>query len=304
MTKTGERGEHAHDEHGKDGESVMNELPSLHRSSDPQRNSARVRSRRKGSSRMLTLAQGPLGPAVCALVVIAGVIAGCSATASRGDIKGGSPTAGMSPEQCLSAGAIEASNDPQNYHIQPGDQLAVNFYLNPEFNDQVPVSPDGHITLRLIGPVPAAGMTSSQLAAELDKAYLSELRSPDAAVIVKNMPGRQVYVQGQVNHPGAFPLEPGMTALQALANAGGVTSDAADNGVVLIRRDACGRPSGERLDLASAVDDPGKGEDATLMPYDVLVVPRSRIANMDLFVQQYIRDLLPVQPYLSLTPGI
>jgi protein involved in polysaccharide export with SLBB domain len=182
--------------------------------------------------------------------------------------------------------------------------LAINFYLNPEFNDEVPVSPDGHITLRLIGAVPAAGLTPPQLAANLDKAYLTELRSPDTAVIVKNMPGRQVYVQGQVNHPGAFPLEPGMTALQALADAGGVTSDAANNSVLLIRRDACGRPSGERLDLASAVDNPDKGEDAALMPYDVLVVPRSTIANMDLFVQQYIRGLLPIEPYVSLTPGI
>jgi protein involved in polysaccharide export with SLBB domain len=95
-----------------------------------------------------------------------------------------------------------------------------------------------------------------------------------------------------------------MTALQALADAGGLTPEAADDDVVLIRRDACGRPTGERLDLASAADNPGKGEDAALMPYDVLVVPRSRIANMDLFVKQYIRDLLPVQPYLSMTPGL
>jgi polysaccharide biosynthesis/export protein len=277
----------------------MMELPSLHRRSDPQRGKSRAGSGSRGSDRMLTLSLGPLVLALCALV-----IAGCAASASRGDVKNGSQASNMSPEQCLSAGAIQASNDPQNYHIQPGDQLAINFYLNPEFNDEVPVSPDGHITLRLIGSVPAAGLTPSQLAAQLDKAYLSELRSPDAAVIVKNMPGRQVYVQGQVNHPGAFPLEPGMTALQALADAGGVTSDAADDSVVLIRRDACGRPTGERLDLASAVDNPSKGEDAALMPYDVLVVPRSRIANMDLFVQQYIRGLLPVEPYFSLTPGI
>jgi protein involved in polysaccharide export with SLBB domain len=284
----------------------MKELPSLHRSSNRQRGNARLNAGSKGSHLMPALSMAQLGLARCALVVIACFIAGCSASASasRGDVKGDPQTASLSPEQCLSAGAIQASNDPQNYHIQPGDQLAINFYLNPEFNDEVPVGPDGHVTLRLIGTVPAAGMTPSQLAGELDKAYLTELRSPDAAVIVKNMPGRQIYVQGQVNHPGAFPLEPGMTALQALADAGGVTSDAADDSVVLIRRDACGRPSGERLDIASAVDNPDKGEDAALMPYDVLVVPRSRIANMDLFVQQYIRGLLPIQPYLSLTPGI
>lgn len=260
----------------------------------------------KESNPRLTLATvGPIGLALCAFV-----LCGCSASASRGergDSVGARPATAatnLSPEQCLSGAAIETANDQQNYHIQPGDQLAINFYLNPEFNDEVPVSPDGRITLRLIGAVPAAGMTPTQLAGQLDRAYMSELRSPDAAVIVKNMPGRQVYVQGQVNHPGAFPLQPGMTALQALADAGGVTSDAADDDVVLIRRDACGRPTGARLDLASAVDNPDKGEDAALMPYDLLVVPRSRIANIDLFVQQYIRGVLPIQPYFSMNPGL
>ena len=242
---------------------------------------------------------GVLALALCALALY-----GCSASASRGDTQNGSGSkaANLSPEQCLNGAAIQTAADQQNYHIQPGDQLAINFYLNPEFNDEVPVSPDGKITLRLIGTIPAAGVTPSQLASQIDKDYLSELRSPGATVIVKNMPGRQVYVQGEVTRPGAFPLQPGMTAMQAIADAGGTTQDAADNSVVLIRRDACGRPTGERLDLASAVSDPSKGDDAALMPYDVLVVPRSRIANMDLFVQHYIRNLMPIEPYLAF-PG-
>ncbi len=69
--------------------------------------------------------------------------------------------------------------------------------------------------------------------------------------------------------------------------------------VVLIRRDACGRADGSKLDLASASDTPEKGEDVMLMPHDTLVVPRSKIANVDLFVKQYIRDVLPVEPYIS-----
>src|SRR5262249_20683927 len=103
----------------------------------------------------------------------------------------------------------------------------------------------------------------------------------------------------QVTKPGAFALQPGMTALQAIANAGGVTPDAADDSVVLIRRDACGRPTGERVDLESAANGSNGGEDVALMPYDIPVVPRSRIANIDLFVQHYIRGVMPIQPYLS-----
>ena len=90
-----------------------------------------------------------------------------------------------------------------------------------------------------------------------------------------------------------------MTALQAIADAGGQTDEAELSNVVLIRRDACGRADGSKIDLASATGSPDKGEDVMLMPHDTLVVPRSKIANVDLFVKQYISDLLPVQPYLS-----
>src|SRR5262249_18720339 len=142
----------------------------VHCSSDVQRRQNRGESR---SNPMLTRSMGPLGLMLCAVVLY-----GCSASASRGDVAAGAQTTNISPEQCMSGAAIQTASDQQNYHIQPGDQLAVNFYLNPEFNDEVPVSPDGRITLRLIGAVPAAGLTPSQLAGQLDKAYLSELRSP------------------------------------------------------------------------------------------------------------------------------
>ncbi len=246
----------------------------------------------------------PAVSAVLAALLIAATICGCAANHERGDRAGTNDAAAVSPEQCENGGAIHAAAlngaDEHSYVIQPGDELNVDFYLNPEFNDQVAVSPDGNVTLRLIGAVPAAGITPPQLAQEIDQKYQTELRSPDAVVHVRNMPSRQVYVGGQVNKPGSFPLQSGMTALQAIANAGGLTQDADDDSVVLIRRDACGRPAGQRLELASAVKNPGNGEDAALMPYDMIVVPRSRIADIDLFVQHYIRGVLPVEPYMPL----
>lgn len=195
-----------------------------------------------------------------------------------------------------------AMNDPNgSYLIQPGDQLTLEFYLNPEFNDETIVRPDGMITLRVVGDIKAWGLTPAQLSQRLDQAYQSELRSPDAVVHVKNMPSRQVYVQGQVNKPGAFPLETGMTAVQAVSEAGGLTDQAGDD-AVLIRRDLCGEPTGIRIKLAKALEHPEANQDAALMPRDVIVVPRSGIANVDLFVKQYIQGILPIPPYMSF-PG-
>jgi protein involved in polysaccharide export with SLBB domain len=248
---------------------------------------------------------GLLAFAACAL-------AACSSAANRSDnVIARSPT--LSPKQCEeNAALIQEASFPaahansaanNNYIIQPDDELMVSFYLSPEFDQDVTVRPDGKVSMRMIGVVRAAGMTPTQFADALDKDYLSELRSPGVTVAVKNMPSRQVYVQGQVSHPGSFSLQPGMTALQAVATAGGLTDDAGDD-AVLIRRDACGVPSASKIDLAEAMKSPSSDQDALLQPQDLLVVPRSGIANLDLWVAHYIRNMLPIQPYMALTPPL
>jgi protein involved in polysaccharide export with SLBB domain len=207
----------------------------------------------------------------------------------------------ISAEQCDALSKIhEASTQDAGYLVQQGDQLAIEFYLNSEFNDNVTVDPEGEIALRLVGPLHAAGLTPDQLASKIDKAYKNELRNPGAVVHVHNMPGRQIYVEGEVSKPGAFPLQPGMTVVQAVALAGGTTDSSAPDNTLLIRRDACGQAQGSEVRLSKAVKNPGAGDDMALMSQDVVVVPRSKIADIDLFVKQYIKGVLPVEPYLNM----
>lgn len=224
---------------------------------------------------------------------------GCAAGASNNpELKGPRATGPLSPEQCEANAAIQAAADKDDsYRIEPGDELDISFYLNPEFNDSVTVRPDGKITLRLIGEVQAAGLTPGRLAAQIDKDYSSELRDPGAAVRVKNMPYRQIYVEGEVAKAGSVALAPGMTALQAIAGAGGLTPDAGSK-ALLIRRDACGTPQGSEIDLDTAMNSPAQGEDLALMPQDILVVPRSGIAKLDLVMDQYVRKMIPITPYM------
>jgi protein involved in polysaccharide export with SLBB domain len=240
---------------------------------------------------------------VCASAV-AVALGGCSAQSQNhgesGDKQFASASAPMSAEQCAANANIqEAATQDADYRIQPGDSLALDFYMNSEFNDTTTVDPNGKIVLRMVGPVQAGGLTPSQLATSIDKAYSNELRNPGAVVHLKNMPGRQIYVQGEVAKPGAFPLQPGMTAVQALALAGGVTVDSAPEKTVLIRHDACGQSQGSKVDLASALKNPGSGDDVALMARDTVVVPPSSITNVDRWVKHYIRDAMPVEPVFS-----
>jgi polysaccharide biosynthesis/export protein len=193
--------------------------------------------------------------------------------------------------------------DPSSYRIQSGDELQISFYLNPEFDEpSVIVRPDGKIALRFIGDIRAAGQTPLGLALALDEAYSSELRRPGATVIVKNSPSRVVYVAGQVTKPGEVPLVPHMTVMDAIAASGGLTDEAGIKKVIVARKDGCGNLDERIIDLDSLLKGKDKAEDVALAPADLVVVPRSTIANLDLVVKQYIKDMLPVQPYISTIP--
>jgi len=231
-----------------------------------------------------------------ALLWCALVCGGCAAGAADTDVAGvRSPVAQRMRPDCL----VTPVADEEVYRIRPGDKLHVTFYLNSEFDADATVRTDGKIELAAVGEVTAVGLTPVELEAELNRLYSKELLNPGATVRVDETPARVVFVGGQVEHPGAVPLSTGMTALQAITAAGGLTDLAGPNKVVLVRRDACGQPHDEPLNLAKALKQKGHQDDVVLAPTDLLIVPRSGIAEADLFVKQYIRDLLPVQPYLS-----
>ncbi len=230
------------------------------------------------------------------LLWVCAALSACAASHGNGDVSG---ITRPRSQDCLSAPIYDSDGRDPKYQIRPGDELDIAFYLNSEFDDDVVVRPDGKIGLPVVGEVTAAGETPAQLAQSLDRLYSRELRKPGAVVRVDSSPGRVVYVQGEVGHPGAVPLQTGMTALQAIAQAGGLTDSAGVHDVVLIRRNGCGEPHGERINLGQVLSQKDNEEDVVLLPTDILVVPKSGIAQLDLVVKQYVRDLLPVTPYLS-----
>jgi len=186
----------------------------------------------------------------------------------------------------------ESHNAP--YLIKAGDSLEIRFYKTPELNAKVPVRPDGKISLELVGDVEAAGRQPAELAGTLTERYATELEHPRVSVIVRTF-GGQVYVQGEVKSPSAPPFALGMTALQAISVAGGFAETAQPNSVILIRL-VEGQYHGYRLALRDALLGKDPSQDVLLKPADILHVPRSWIANADLFVDQYFRKLVPVVP--------
>jgi polysaccharide biosynthesis/export protein len=190
---------------------------------------------------------------------------------------------------------LRAAADPSPgvYAIEPGDTLAINYTYHPEMIQQEVVRPDGKITATLVGEVHVAGMTTTQLQRALEQATSDRLRGPEVTVRIARHGDKQVYVGGEVGKPGLVPYQRGMTALQAVVAAGGFRETARLDTVVLVRTDRGGQNILSRtLDLEAAVTS-GAEDSITLTPRDVLFVPRTRIANADLWVRQHITDLIP-----------
>jgi len=182
-------------------------------------------------------------------------------------------------------------SQPPRYIIQPGDQLDIKFFYDPELNDSVIVRPDGKISLQLVDEIQAADKTPAQLDDDLTKKYAKELRRPVIAVIVKSFSSQGVYVGGEVNVPGFVSLAPGMSPLQAVIGAGGLKETADPAAVLLIRKGPEKEPVPVRVDLKGTLNGSGTQSGIQLQPQDVVYVPKTFIAEANKFVRQYISDL-------------
>jgi protein involved in polysaccharide export with SLBB domain len=181
---------------------------------------------------------------------------------------------------------------PTAYVIQPGDRLDVKFFYNSELNESVTVRPDGKISLQLVDEVQASGLTPSELDDILTKRYSGELKKPAITVIMRSFTGQRVYVGGEVNKQGIIDLTTGMTALQAVIDAGGFKETALPQGAIIIRKGPDKRPIPINVDLRKALYGKSPESQTRLKPYDIVYVPKSAIAKANKFVNQYIEKLL------------
>lgn len=131
--------------------------------------------------------------------------------------------------------AAKPATDDPNYVIGAQDVLDISVWKEPEVSRIVPVRPDGKISLPLLNDVQAAGLTPSQLAAQLTESLKKFVASPQVTVIVTTINSQRIYIMGEVARAGAYPLLPGMTVLQALSSGGGFTPYANLKKIYLLR---------------------------------------------------------------------
>lgn len=176
------------------------------------------------------------------------------------------------------------------YRLEPGDLVEVKVYGAEELDQEMQVRPDGRISFSPLGEVDAVGRTPAELDAELTALLAQDFASPELTVFVKKFVNQNVYVGGEVDNAGIVPIRDRMTSLMAVVQAGGFLDTAQVSNIVVLRNGEGGREV-HVVDARRVFA--GESPDLVLAPYDVVYVPRSIIARVNMFVDQHIRRVLP-----------
>ncbi len=112
---------------------------------------------------------------------------------------------------------------PQDYRVGKGDILQISVWGEPQLSQRVIVRPDGKISLPLLSDLPVDDFTADEIGNTLTHSYTAFLKHPQVNVLVAEVHSKFVYVTGEVQRPGAYPMLAPITIVQLIARAGGVT---------------------------------------------------------------------------------
>lgn len=201
----------------------------------------------------------------------------------------------------------------QGRFIMPGDELHFRFAHNPELNQRAFVRPDGTVALLLVGTLKAEGKTFLDFEKEVQERYGDFLKEPklmmillatrtrkihasegDITVLLVEAQPMEVFVGGEVGEPAIVTFKERLTPWQALTRVKGVLASGNIRNVIYITRGPDGGAITTKLDLKNYLKRGYYTGNLYLRHGDILLVPRTGIAKLNVWVQQYIRDTLPI----------
>ena len=160
---------------------------------------------------------------------------------------------------------------PDSYVIGASDLLNITVWKETALSGELLVRPDGMISMPLLGDVQAARLTPLKLASEMEARLKKYIQSPNVTVEIRQIHSKVVYMLGEVAKKGPIDLAPGMSLLQAISSAGGLT-DYANSKKIYILRIVSGKQEKIPVHYKEAL----KGDSAlnlVLQPGDTIVVP-------------------------------
>ena len=197
---------------------------------------------------------------------------------------------GRYSESAVKVGApgTVAPPSPQAYRLAIGDKISIKMFYNPELNQDVTVDPDGTISLMLLPEIRVAGLTKTELRNQLAKDYEKYVKHTELTVVVTQPAGNRYFVGGEVGKPGVELLIAPTTVLQAVNMAGGFLPTARKDEVIILRLGPNNKPFEFALNADKALKGIDFSQDVYLQPYDMIIVPKSHIADVNNWIDQYL----------------
>jgi polysaccharide export outer membrane protein len=187
--------------------------------------------------------------------------------------------------------------NPQDeaYRFYPGDRFRMDIRTAPELSGELTIAPDGRVALPTVGPLMAAGQSVRELKAATEDIYSNELLDPSMVITPTGFGSQKIFVGGDVKQPGVFELPGEIDPLQAILLAGGWTDKGKPTSVIVMRRAPGGELMHRVVDVRNGLAKQSLYDVGPLKRFDVVYVTRKAIADENLFVQQFIRDALPIE---------
>lgn len=186
----------------------------------------------------------------------------------------------------------ESGSSP--YRVFPGDTVTVTIHTAQELSGDYLVGPDGRANLPLAGAVMVAGSTAPEAANLIAQRYVRTLRDPIVEVRPAAFGSQRILVGGEVASPGLFDLpSQRIGVLEATVLAGGLTIRARRSEIVVLRRAANGGLMMRTVNLSRAE----RGQPVDTVPlsrFDIVFAPRRGIAEVNDFIELYVRNILPI----------
>lgn len=203
------------------------------------------------------------------------VAAATASPAAQAGAPGSRPAAAPQPPLVVPAApSADLPQVPADYVIGAEDVLNITSRFHEDLSGDFVVRPDGKLALPLLKDVVAAGLTIEEFRAKITAAITPFLKGdPVFTVQPKQINSRKVYIQGEVNKPGPFPLLGPMTVLQLLSNAGGLTVYAKQKDILIIRPGENGTQVSIRFNYEDVRQGRNLDQNILLKPGDQVVVP-------------------------------
>jgi polysaccharide biosynthesis/export protein len=168
--------------------------------------------------------------------------------------------------------AVMSGSSSLSYVIGASDVLNVTVWREPTLSGSILVRPDGMITMPLLGDVQASGQSPQQLSDQIALRLKKFYQDPKVSVIVTQIHSKMVFLLGEVNKKGPVEMTSGMTLLEAISSAGGLTDFANAKRIYILRN----QEKGSQLRIPVKYKNALKGDSSSnlpLKPGDTIVVP-------------------------------